>query len=365
MKRFFATLLIIITCLTAAFVLTGCGEKEPYSGYDLTEYVTLPDYNSFTVEVPEVTVTDEDLEEELEAILESYATSEDVTEGTVQEGDKVKIAFEGTLADGTSVDGMSSDEYSLTLGSGSMIDGFEEGLYGAEIGQTRSLDLTFPDPYQNNTELSGKDVTFEVTVLSKTVETVPELTDAFVAENYDDMETVAELRSAVAEALEADAMEEALVEAKRDLFDQIISGAEVISYPQKELDDTIEELDNTYRQMAESNGQSWDDYRDNQMQYTQEEYEAELEVVAQEFVKQEMVVYLISQNEDITVSEEEFDEYMLSILNSAGFEDASAFEDYTGMPLDDYVDAYKIDLDYLVTKELDAIYERLAPAAEE
>ena len=67
-----------------------------------------------------------------------------------------------------------------------------------------TLDLTFPDPYQNNTDLSGKDVTFEVTVLSKTVENVPELTDQFVAENYEDYSTVEALRAAVADSLEQD-----------------------------------------------------------------------------------------------------------------------------------------------------------------
>ncbi len=50
-----------------------------------------------------------------------------------------------------------------------MIDGFEEGLYGAAIGDEVTLDLTFPDPYTANEDLSGKDVTFKVTVLSKTV----------------------------------------------------------------------------------------------------------------------------------------------------------------------------------------------------
>ena len=61
-----------------------------------------------------------------------------------------------------------------------MIDGFEEGLYGAAIGEEVTLDLTFPDPYTANEELSGKDVTFKVTVLSKNVSTMPEFDEDFV-----------------------------------------------------------------------------------------------------------------------------------------------------------------------------------------
>lgn len=359
MKKTIATILILIMCLTSVMLMAGCSQKEPYSDYDLTEYITLPDYDSFTTSVPEVVITDDDISEEMESILESYATSEDVTEGTVEEGDTVKISFKGTLADGTTADGMSSDEYSLTLGSGSMIDGFEEGLYGAAIGDTVTLDLTFPDPYQNNTDLSGKDVTFEVTVLSKTVENVPELTDQFVAENYEDYSTVEELRAAVADSLEQDEYETQLREIKQELYNQIVSETEVIKYPEKELSDTIDEVDNSYKQMAESNGSDWEDYRDNTLGVTQDEYEEEIELYAQEMVKQQMVIRLIGQNEDITVTDEEFDEYMNNLLTSYGFEDADDFENYTGMSLDEYVDAYMLDLDYLLTKELDTIYDRL------
>ena len=87
--------------------------------------------------------------------------------GPLEEGDTVKISFKGALADGTTADGMSSDEYSLTLGSGSMIDGFEEGLYRSGHRRYGDAGSDIPDPYQNNTDLSGKDVTFEVTVLQQ------------------------------------------------------------------------------------------------------------------------------------------------------------------------------------------------------
>ena len=160
MKKIFTALIVLVICVTAVFLMTGCGGSEPYSKYDLSEYITLPDYDSFDVSVPEVSITDDDIKEELESRLEAAAETETVTEGKVKKGDAVTIKFEGTLDDGTSVDGMSSESYNLTLGSGSMIDGFEEGLYDAEIGKEVSLDLKFPDPYTNNEELSGKDVTF-------------------------------------------------------------------------------------------------------------------------------------------------------------------------------------------------------------
>lgn len=95
---------------------------------------------------------------------------------------------------------MNSEGYDLTLGSGSMIDGFEEGIFGATIGEEVSLDLKFPDPYTNNEELSGKDVNFKVTVLSKNVKNVPELNEEFVKANSE-QETVEDYKTAVAKEL--------------------------------------------------------------------------------------------------------------------------------------------------------------------
>ena len=89
------------------------------------------------------------------------------------------------------------------------------------------------------------------------MENVPELTDQFVAENYEDYSTVEELRAAVADSLEQDEYETQLREIKQELYNQIVSETEVIKYPEKELSDTIDEVDNSYKQMAESNGSDW------------------------------------------------------------------------------------------------------------
>ena len=71
------------------------------------------------------------------------------------------------------------------------------------------------------------------------------------------------------------------------------------------------------------------------------------------------MIYLIAQKEDITVTDEEYQEYLDNMLASAGFSDEDEFEQYTGMTLDEYSEAYMMDLDYLLTKELDTIYDRI------
>ena len=72
-----------------------------------------------------------------------------------------------------------------------------------------------------------------------------------------------------------------------------------------------------------------------------------------------MIVHLISQKEDIEVSDEEYEQQLNSMLEASQFEDEKAFKDYTGMSLEEYAETYKLDRDMLLTKELDVIYERL------
>lgn len=358
MKKIVSVSLTAVLAVCMMIALTGCGGGEPYEDYDLTEYITLPDYNSYEVEEPEVLIEDADIEEEIQSRLEEAATTEKVTEGTVEEGDSVTISFEETLADGSSVDGMSSDSYELTLGSGSMIDGFEEGLYGATIGETVTLNLQFPDPYNNNEELSGKDVTFEVTVLSKNVQNVPEFNEDFVKENSD-YETVEEYRSSVASDLEEQEYNNQLSTIKEELYMKLVDETEVKKYPEKEVDDYFDELDEYYRYGAETSGyEDWDAFLESQ-DMTQEEYEEQIQLYAEEYVKQEMVIYLFAQVEGVEVTDEEYDQFLQDNLEAAGFESEDDFKDYTGMSLEEYAETARLERNMLLTKELDMLYDRL------
>ena len=93
MKKLLSTVLILALVLSLGLTFTGCGDSEPYSKYDLSEYITLPDYNTYEVKVPDVKITDADIDEQIEANLEAAATTTTVSEGTVAEGDTVSIKF--------------------------------------------------------------------------------------------------------------------------------------------------------------------------------------------------------------------------------------------------------------------------------
>ena len=155
-------------------------EDDAYlTGVTAEDYVELPEtYDELTVEAAKpVDPTDEDVDARIELDLNNHTTVEEVDRGA-KEGDTVSIDYVGKI-DGEEFDG-GTGSYDLVLGSNSFIEGFEEGLIGVKKGETRDLELTFPEDYHPEAGLNGKDVVFTVTV-NKVSETVtPKLKDDFV-----------------------------------------------------------------------------------------------------------------------------------------------------------------------------------------
>ena len=92
---------------------------------------------------------------------------------------------------------------------------------------------------------------------------------------------------------------------------------------------------------------------------TQEEYEEQIQLYAEEYVKQEMVIYLFAQVEGVEVTDEEYDQFLQDNLEAAGFESEDDFKDYTGMSLEEYAETARLERNMLLTKELDMLYDRL------
>ena len=363
MKKSLKLMLVLMLCL-ACGMLVGCGsdsdDDDPYVGLDYDSLVTLPDYDSYTVDAIEVDVTDSEVEEEIETRLESAGTTEDVTEGTVDEGDEVTISFDGTLADGTSVDGMSSDSYSLTLGSGSMIDGFEEGLYGATIGEEVTLDLTFPEDYSANEDLSGKDVTFKVTVLSKQVSVAATLDEDFVKENSSSgSTTVEEYKAEVKKELEEEAYEDEENSRKTEIFNQICDEATVESVPDELIQYESELMRTTYENYAESYSMEWEDVLSS-LDMTQEEFDEQLQTYAEEMAQTKMIAYALAEKEGVSYTTDEVVEYLLSL---AGVDSEETFETNYGTAPAEYAKSYNgygMKTSMMLDDSLNQIYDRIA-----
>ena len=144
--------------------------------FEVYPEVGLKPLDTLTVKKPSCELGDADVDAMLEVLRKQHATWENV-ERAAAEGDRLTIDYRGTV-DGEELERGSGTDQPLDLGAGRMIEGFESGLLGATAGETRILNLTFPDPY-HNAELAGKAVRFEVTVKAVTTQILPPVDEAF------------------------------------------------------------------------------------------------------------------------------------------------------------------------------------------
>ena len=368
MKRTIAVLLIMVM---AAVMLTGCGPEykiniSPYDSYNYDEYVTLPDYSGYTVSVNKTEVTDEDVDFEINSRLAAASTDVQVTEGQVGEGDTVVISYKGTLSDGSTLDGMNAENQSLVLGSNSYIEGFEKGLYGHEIGETVTLNLKFPDPYRNNPDLSGQDVVFEVTIVSKTEKHQAELNEEFISSNSEGKaKTEEEYREFIRTALQEEADERALYDAKTALYQQIIENAEIQKYPEDEVAAQIQKANEQYKSYATSNGMTWEDFL---AAYFGDEatFNTQLQSYVESQIGSKLVIFALCDKENIKVTDKEYTEQIEEYLDGFGVKSAEEFETYYGTSVQEYMEMYEVPTNMYLDKVLDKLFEQLkANTAEE
>ena len=165
---------------------------------DIYPDVTLGDYKGLEVEKAEATVTDEQVQAELDRMAQNVASTETV-ERPAQMGDTANIDFEG-FDNGVPFNGGKGENHDLKLGSNSFVPGFEEQVVGMSAGEEKDIDITFPEDY--HAELAGKAVVFHVKLNKVTATNVPEQDDEF-AKDVSEFETLEELKADIrAKALE-------------------------------------------------------------------------------------------------------------------------------------------------------------------
>ena len=306
--------------------------------YDASEYVTLGEYKDLTVEVAPIEVTDEQVMDKI-----ASETKQTLTEGTVESGDTVNIDYVGKI-DGEEFDGGSAEGYDLEIGSCTFIDGFEDGIIGMQVGDTKDLELKFPEDY-HSTDLAGKDVVFTVTVNS--ISRVPELTDE-VADSVVEGMTAEAYQESVRQDLEDQAKESQKTEAEQKLLQAVYENATIDGYPEENLQYTIKRATDYYEWLASMYGMSLDDYLKN-YGMTQDEFNEQIQPVAEEALGEEMTLLAIAKEENIEVSDEEYEDGLARYAEAQGMDDPSKLEEAYG---ENYI---KNSL--LQEKVLDFLYE--------
>ncbi len=141
--------------------------------------VKIKKYKGLGVKKDKVEITKEEIDKTIEEMREKYAETK-IKDGAVAEKDTAIIDFEG-FKDGVAFEGGKGNDYSLVIGSQTFIPGFEEQLIGMKKGETKEIEVTFPEEYHSE-DLKGAKATFKVTVKEIKETIIPELNEDFYAD---------------------------------------------------------------------------------------------------------------------------------------------------------------------------------------
>lgn len=293
---------------------------ELMAGIDVEKCVTLGDYKGVTVEKTIQSVTDEDVQNEIDNALANYPVEVDQA---AKEGDTVNIDYVGKI-DGEEFDGGSDQGADLKLGSGKFIDGFEDGLIGVRKGETRTLNLTFPEDYTQ--DLAGKAVEFTVTV-NAVKEPLSEPTDQWVADNIEGYDNLADYKAGIRSEQEENNEQTAENQVRYAAWTQVIDNCTINEYPETLVEvgkKLYEQQVETYAKYA---GMELDAYIESSG-LTQEEYQSNMEEYGKNVAAQALVCQAICDKEGFAIGDDDYQKALQDMLTEYGCTEDELIQTY-------------------------------------
>lgn len=273
--------------------------------------LTVDGYKGIEVEKLSTEVTDELVEEELQAVRERNGRMVTVEDRAAENGDTTVIDFEG-FVDGEAFEGGKSENYNLRLGDGNFIPGFEEAIVGHKTGEEFTIDVTFPEDY-NAENLAGKEAQFKIKLHEIKTKELPEVDDEFV-KDVSEKDTLEEYKEELKEKV-AKRLEE---QAEKDFDDKLTEALEKLAVeeiPEAMYNNEVRDMLNEFDMRLRSQGMDLQTY----MKYTgmdQGAIEATYKPQAEKRVKIRLVLEAIARQEKIEVSDEDIENEYQKLADS-------------------------------------------------
>lgn len=277
------------------FVFTATVARKPE--------VTLGEYKGVTVDKIEISVSDEEIEEELKKTQEQNAREINIEDRPVQDGDTAVIDYEG-FCDGVAFAGGKGENHPLVIGSHSFIDGFEDQLIGKSIGEECDVNVTFPEQYHAE-ELAGKPAVFKCKVNAIKAKELPELDDEFASE-VSEFDTLAEYKEDIKKNLTEKKEKEAKTKKEDQAVEKAVANA-TMEVPEAMIQSTQEQMAEDFAYRLQSQGLKLEQY----FQFTglnQKTFLEQMKPQAEKRINTRLVLEAIVKAENITVSDEAIEE---------------------------------------------------------
>lgn len=277
--------------------------------------VTLGAYKGIEVEKQNIEVTDEEIQAEVDKERENNSRVIDVDDRAVEDGDMVKLDFEG-FVDGVAFEGGKGENYDLTIGSGSFIPGFEEQLVGAVIGEEKEVNVTFPEEY-HSADLAGKAAVFKCTVNEIKVKELPDADDDF-AQDVSEFDTLDEYKAEIRKTLMEKKEKEAKSAKEMAVVEKIVENA-AMEIPDAMIDEQVRRMADDFAQRLQSQGLTVEQY----FQFTGMTAEKLFEQMRPDALKRiqnSLVLEAVAEAEQIEVSEERLEEELTKMAEAYSME---------------------------------------------
>ena len=314
--------------------------------------VKLGKYKGVQVTKVDTTVTDEEVDNAVEAERQKNARMVTVTDRAAANGDTAVIDYEGSV-DGVPFEGGKAENHSLELGSHSFIDTFEDQIVGHNAGDEFDVNVTFPTEY-HAAELAGKPAVFKVKLHEIKVKELPELNDEF-AQDVSEFDTLAEYKADVRKHLEVEKENEAKRTKEDEAIAKIIEKSEM-EIPEAMIETQCENMVNDFAQRIAQSGLTMEQY----MQFsgmTLDKLKEQVRPEAEMRIKSSLVLEQIAKDENIEISDEEVDAEIERMAAQYGME-ADKLKEYMGES-----EKTSMKRDLAVTKAVDLIMENVKEKA--
>lgn len=304
------------------------GEDAPaepfdFAKSDLTPYFELGKYLGIEVPVAGATpVTDADVAERLTAAVANLPAEAMITDRAAENGDTVSIDFVGTM-DGVAFEGGSAAGFMLTLGSGALIDGFEDGVCGMQPGEEKQLDLVFPANY--NPAFAGKAAMFTV----RLNHIYPTPNDA-IAVQYWNAESLDAYRATLRAELEGEAQAAFEVAKEEAAWTKALANSRVIQYPETALNEAFESNVRAYEQLAAMYNMTYEEIFPTFYGLSVADAETILFNSAKNLTAQRLLLYAVSKDMGLDVSDEKFDAELAATAAVLGLDSVDALIEQLG-----------------------------------
>jgi trigger factor len=302
--------------------------------YDVYPQIELGEYKGLEIEVPEVQITDEDMDRELKAIQEQNAIVIEKEEGAVENDDIVTIDYRELDENDETVEGTSREDFVFTVGTGYNFYKIDEDLLGMTQDEEKIIEKEYPEDSEVE-ELRGQTKRLAVKVKQIKQRDLPEIDDELAQDVSDEYETLDDLKADVRSRLEQTAESRLREMKKQAILEKVLENTEV-EVPQSMLH---AELERSWRNFA-SQLQMPEDQVANLLQAqgrSKEDLLEEWKPEAEKNLKQQLVLNKILENEEIEATDEELDEYLAEQAKQSNVDTQRVREYYESQNMLDYV----------------------------